>query len=71
MTGAPEGMPTKLLRILSFIGKAAGLALTIAGPLSSTPIGLTVFAAASLLKDAVNHFGDLADDGKPNDSFKP
>ncbi len=25
----------------------------------------------SLLKDAVNHFGDLADDGKPNDSFKP
>jgi hypothetical protein len=40
-------------------------------PLSGTPIGLTVFAAASLLKDAVNHFGDLADDGKPNDSFKP
>ena len=64
-------MPTKLLRLLSFLGKAAGLALTIAGPLSSTPIGLTVFAAASLLKDAVNHFGDLADDGKPNDSFKP
>jgi len=64
-------MPTKLLRVLSFLGKAAGLALTIAGPLSGTPIGLTVFAAASLLKDAVNHFGDLADDGKPNDSFKP
>ncbi len=94
-------MPTKLLHILSFLGKAAGLVLTIAGPLcsvtppaerapalltpalrgaapspryrapSGTPIGLTVFAAASLLKDAVNHFGDLADDGKPNDSFKP
>jgi hypothetical protein len=64
-------MPTKLLHILSFLGKAAGLALTIAGPLSGTPIGLTVFAAASLLKDAVNHLGDLADDGKPNDSFKP
>jgi len=74
-------MPTKLLRLLSFLGKAAGLALTIALPplfvtppaarapafltpaLSSgaapspryrapsgTPIGLTVFAAASLLK---------------------
>jgi len=64
-------MPTKLLHLLSFLGKAACLALTVAGPLSGTPIGLTVFAAASLLKDAVNHFGDLADDGKPNDSFKP
>ena len=38
--------------------------------LAVTPIGLIVFAAASLLKDAVNPFGDLADDGKPNDSFK-
>ena len=27
-------MPTKLLHVLSFLGKAAGLALTIAGPLS-------------------------------------
>ena len=71
LTRGQGSMPTKLLHILSFLGKAAGLALTIAGPLSSTPIGLTVFAAASLLKDAVNHFGDLADDGKPNDSFKP
>ena len=32
--------PTKLLHVLSFLGKAAGLALTIAGPLSGTPIGL-------------------------------
>ena len=30
-----------------------------------------ILPAASLLKDAVNHLGDLADDGKPNDSFKP
>ena len=70
LTPTHGGMPTKLLRILSCLGKAAGLALTTAGPLSGTPIGLTVFAAASLLKDAVNHLGDLADDGKPNDSFK-
>ena len=71
LTRGERRMPTKLLHVLSFLGKAAGLAITIAGPLSGTPIGLTVFAAASLLKDAVNHFGDLADDGKPNDSFKP
>jgi hypothetical protein len=63
-------MKAKTIRILSFIGKATGLALTVAGPFSGTPVGLTVFAAASLLKDAVNRLGDLADDGKPNDSFK-
>jgi hypothetical protein len=63
-------MKAKTIRILSFIGKATGLALTVAGPFSGTPVGLTVFAAASFLKDAVNRLGDLADDGKPNDSFK-
>lgn len=63
-------MTTKTLRILSFVGKATGLAITFAGPFSGTPTGLVVFAAASLLKDAVNRIGDLADDGKPNDSFK-
>ena len=63
-------MTTKSLRILSFVGKATGLVLTFAGPFSGTPVGLTVFAVASLLKDAVNRLGDLADDGKPNDSFK-
>ena len=60
-------MPTKLLLIRSFLGKAAGL--TLVGPLSGTPIGMTVFTAASLLKDVVNHAGDLGDDGKPNESF--
>jgi hypothetical protein len=63
-------MTPKTIRILSFIGKTAGLALTVAGPFSGTPVGLTVFAAASILKDAVNRIGDLADDGKPNDSFR-
>jgi len=63
-------MNAKTIRILSFLGKATGLALTVAGPFSGTPVGLTVFAAASFLKDAVNRIGDLADDGKPNDSFK-
>jgi hypothetical protein len=42
----------------------------IAGPVQATPAGLIVFAAASFLKDAVIRIGDLADDGKPNDSFK-
>jgi hypothetical protein len=92
-------MNAKTIRILSFLGKTAGLVLTVAGPFlfacpptlrapvvltpvgltpsprccapSGTPVGLTVFAAASFLKDAVNRIGDIADDGKPNDSFKP
>jgi hypothetical protein len=68
-TGARR-MTTKTIRILSFLGKTAGLVLTVAGPFSGTPIGLTVFAVSSFLKDAVNRIGDLADDGKPNDSFK-
>ena len=46
------------------------LARTIAGPFSGTPIGLVILAVSSFLKDAVNRMGDLADDGKPNDSFK-
>ena len=63
-------MPTKTLRILSFLGKAAGLALLLVGPFSGTPVGLTVFAVSSFRKDAVNRIGDLADDGNTNDSFK-
>ena len=63
-------MKAKTIRILSFLGKTAGLVLTVAGPFSGTPIGLTVFAVSSFLKDAVNRMGDLADDGKPNGSFK-
>lgn len=67
----PRGrMPTKAIRILSFLGKTAGLVLTVAGPFSGTPVGLTVFAVSSLVKDAVNRLVDLADDGKPNNSFK-
>ena len=62
-------MNSKILRILSYIGKATGLALTFAGPFQGTPTGLIVFAVASLLKDTVNRIGDLADDGKPNGSF--
>jgi hypothetical protein len=48
----------------------AGLALLLVGPFSGTPVGLTVFAVSSFLRDAVNRMGDLADDGKPKDSFK-
>ena len=38
--------------------------------LTDPKIGVIVFAAASILKDAVNRIGDLMDDGKPNQSFK-
>ena len=33
-------------------------------------IGVVVFAAASILKDAVNRIGGPLDDGKPYASFK-
>ncbi len=64
-------MSAKTLRILSFLGKATGLVLTVAGPFSSTPTGLILFAVSSLLKDAVNRFGDIYDDGKAKNSFPP
>lgn len=64
-------MNAKTLRILALVTKATGLVLTVAGPFSGTPTGLVVFAAASLLKDAVNRFGDIFDDGKANNSFPP
>ena len=33
-------------------------------------VGAVIFAAASILKDTVNRIGDLADDGKVNQSFR-
>ena len=33
-------------------------------------VGVLIFAGASILKDAVNRFGDLHADGQANDSFK-
>jgi len=60
----------KTLRILSFLGKLAGL---IAGldyiPFLPPQYGLWIFLIASLLKDATNRIGDLLDDGKQNGSF--
>lgn len=64
-------MTSKTIRILSLIGKATGVALTIAGPFQGSATGLIIFAVASILKDAVNRLGDVFDDGKSNDSFKP
>ena len=67
----PPKVIMKALKYLSFVGKVAGLvsALNII-PFVDPKIGVIVFAAASLLKDAVNRIGDLLDDGKPNASFK-
>lgn len=58
------------LKILSLIGKIAGIALTVAAPFGNHPIGLYVFAGASIFKDLVNRIGDVVDDGKENGSFK-
>jgi hypothetical protein len=60
----------KALKYLSFVGKIAGLvsALNVI-PFVDPKVGVIVFAAASILKDAVNRIGDLLDDGKQNASF--
>ena len=64
-TGATGAM--KALKILSYVGKLAGLvtALNVI-PFVDPTVGVIVFAAASILKDTVNRVGDLLDDGKPN-----
>jgi hypothetical protein len=60
----------KTLKYLSFFGKIAGLvsALNVI-PFVDPKVGVLVFAAASIIKDAVNQIGDLLDDGKQNSSF--
>lgn len=61
----------KPLKYLSFVGKIAGLvsALNVIS-FVDPKVGVIVFAAASILKDAVNRIGDLLDDGQANQSFK-
>ena len=61
----------KALKYLSFVGKLAGLfTMANAFQIGDTQTGLIIFVVASLVKDAVNRFGDLLDDGQPNGSFK-
>ena len=61
----------KALKYHSFVVKVAGLVSTLnVNPFVDPTVGADVFAAASILKDAVNRIGDLLDDGKPNSSFK-
>jgi divalent metal cation (Fe/Co/Zn/Cd) transporter len=61
----------KALKYLSFAGKLAGFITALGSiPFVDPAVGVIVFAAASLLKDAVNRIGDLLDDGQPNQSFK-
>jgi hypothetical protein len=61
----------KALKYLSFVGKVAGFVSALGViPFVDPKVGVIVFAAAFLLKDAVNRIGDLLDDGQPNQSFK-
>jgi len=61
----------KALQYLSLTGKIAGFITAIGTiPFVDPKVGVIVFAAASILKDAVNRIGDLLDDGKANASFK-
>jgi len=62
----------KALKYLSFAGKLAGFVTALnAIPFVDPKVGVFVFAIVSILKDGVNRIGDLLDDGKPNQSFKP
>jgi hypothetical protein len=61
----------KAPKYLSLAGKVAGFVTALGSiPFVDPKIGVLVFAAASLLKDAVNRIGDLLDDGQPNESLK-
>jgi hypothetical protein len=67
----PPPVTMKALKYLSFVGKVAGFVSAIGViPFVDPKVGVIVFAAASILKDAVNRIGDLLDDGQPNQSFK-
>lgn len=66
----------KILKLLSLLGKFAGVVAGLGAYTDQLPakwanLGFFIFAGASILKDAVNRAGDLLDDGKANDSFKP
>jgi hypothetical protein len=67
----PAPVVMKALKYLTYVGKLAGIvsALQVI-PFVDPAVGVIIFAAASLLKDAVNRIGDLLDDGRPNPSFK-
>ena len=61
----------KAVKYLSFAGMVAGLVCAFnVIPFVAPTVGVIMFAAASILKDAVNRISDLLDDGKPNASFK-
>lgn len=63
------------LKVLSWIGKVAGLVAGCAAYANMIPakyagLGVIVFGLASILKDTVNRIGDFLDDGQYNQSFK-
>ena len=61
-----------VLKWLSLAGKGLGILSGFGAiPFISPEKGVLIFAGASILKDVVNRIGDLVDDGKQNDSFKP
>lgn len=67
-------MNAKTLKIISYVGKLAGIVASGAAYADKLPdkwagIGIIVFGISSVLKDSVNRIGDILDDGKENGSF--
>jgi hypothetical protein len=61
-----------MIKWLALAGKGLGILSGFGAiPFVSPEKGVLIFAVASVLKDVVNRIGDLVDDGKQNDSFKP
>lgn len=61
-----------VLKWLALAGKSLGILCGFGAiPFISPEKGVLIFAGASILKDVVNRVGDLIDDGKVNESFKP
>lgn len=60
---------TLIIKLASLV---AGLAVYAeALPAKWVPLAAIAFGIASILKDAANRLGDLLDDGKDNDSYRP
>lgn len=69
-------MNEKKVKILTTIGKVAGILTAIGGKAEFLPpkfawVGVVVVIAASTAKDAMMMLGDLWDDGKINKSYNP
>lgn len=61
----------KYLKILTLIGKLAGIISAMDLTTVSPKYGIMIFLISSLVKDGINRIGDYLDDKQLNNSYKP